>query len=286
MDKLLLHPQTQASLQRIIGHPGHHALGVVGGDGSGKKYLANFIASRIMKSADISANPYVKIIDCNDKVGIDEVRGSIKFLSLKIPGDETYKRCLIFYSFENLSIEGQNSLLKSLEEPPADTLIILTAESKSRLLPTIVSRTTWLNILPVGKDAAIKFFEDEYDKEKILNALTIADGRVGLTRGLLDDYENHPYVKSINKAKEIIAMDRFERLNALDSITKSDEADTSLYLWAMAKVLNAAMKNRLAKTGTVNRNMLASLKLVASAQNAQKYNVNQKALLTELFYKL
>ena len=41
---------------------------------------------------------------------------------------------------QNLSLPAQNALLKTLEEPPGNTIIILTAPNPSLLLPTIVSR--------------------------------------------------------------------------------------------------------------------------------------------------
>lgn len=285
MDKLLLHQNTEKGLTRLI-NSGANAIGIEGKDGSGKKYLAMHVAAKVMKSNDVSNNPYVLVIDCDSKAGIEEVREAIKFLSLKIPGEGRYKRCLIFYSFEKLSHEGQNSLLKSFEEPPLDTLIIITTENKNFLLATTVSRLSWLNILSVSEAEATKYFNQHYDPQKIESAYIIAEGRVGMMQELLDNYDEHPLILSIKKAKMIIGMDRFERLSALDSFIKSDEADIGLYLWALAKVLRAAMHSQVKRTGTVSKNLLNNLRLVAAAQNAQKYNSNQKAILTELFYSL
>lgn len=280
-----MHQNTKVSSDSLVKSP-THAIAVEGKNGSGKKYLARYIAGRILNQGDINTHPYTMILDCENKIGIDDVREAIKFLSLAIPGNDQYKRCLIFYSFEKLSPEGQNSLLKSLEEPPADTLIILTTESKALLPPTIASRVSWLNILPVDRLSCTEFFKNEYSLERINNAFAIADGRVGLMKELLENYDEHPLVFAIKKAKETIVIDKFERLASLDKLIKSDGADMKLYFWAMTKILRAAFHNQLEKTGTVNKRLLMNLKIVASAQNAQKYNVNQKALLTELFYSL
>ena len=46
---------------------------------------------------------------------------------------------------QNLSEEAGNSLLKIVEEPPLDTVIILIAESSRSVLPTIVSRCRKIN---------------------------------------------------------------------------------------------------------------------------------------------
>jgi DNA polymerase-3 subunit delta' len=58
---------------------------------------------------------------------------------------------------QEASPEAANALLKALEEPPADTTIILTAAEPRALLPTIRSRVVPLRVGPVG-DAAVREF--------------------------------------------------------------------------------------------------------------------------------
>lgn len=50
------------------------------------------------------------------------------------------RKCFIIRQAENMSDEGANTLLKLLEEPEADTVLILLASSPDALLPTILSR--------------------------------------------------------------------------------------------------------------------------------------------------
>jgi len=71
-------------------------------------------------------------------IGIDKIRELKEWLSLK-PSKGTRKTAVIFEASE-MTVEAQNSLLKTLEEPPLGTIIILTAPNKQSLLPTIVSR--------------------------------------------------------------------------------------------------------------------------------------------------
>ncbi len=71
-------------------------------------------------------------------IGIDKIRELKEWMSLK-PSKGTRKTAVIFEASE-MTIEAQNSLLKTLEEPPISALIILTAQNKQVLLPTIVSR--------------------------------------------------------------------------------------------------------------------------------------------------
>jgi DNA polymerase-3 subunit delta' len=58
-------------------------------------------------------------------------------------------RVFIIDSAEHLNEESANCLLKTLEEPPPEVLIILLAANDARLLPTIVSRCQRVELLPV-----------------------------------------------------------------------------------------------------------------------------------------
>lgn len=50
------------------------------------------------------------------------------------------KKAVLIPEAQNLTLPAQHALLKTLEEPPGDTIIILTAPNPSLLLPTVVSR--------------------------------------------------------------------------------------------------------------------------------------------------
>ena len=67
---------------------------------------------------------------------IREIISKLQYSSIQ----NTYK-CLYIENGKHLSIESQNTLLKTLEEPPANTFIIIAIEDKNVLLPTILSRS-------------------------------------------------------------------------------------------------------------------------------------------------
>ncbi len=71
-------------------------------------------------------------------IGIEEVRLLQKKMYLTPLRSKT--KAVIINNAQNLTIEAQNALLKVLEEPPNNTIIVLTAENKNLLLPTILSR--------------------------------------------------------------------------------------------------------------------------------------------------
>jgi hypothetical protein len=83
-------------------------------------------------------NPDFFQVESENLVGIEEIRSLQEKIKLK-PFRKKVKAVLIKRG-ENLTPEAQNALLKTLEEPPAKTLIILTSPDPGFLLPTIVSR--------------------------------------------------------------------------------------------------------------------------------------------------
>lgn len=77
-------------------------------------------------------------------IGISDIKAVSKKLFLK--PFRSPKKAIIFYNAEMLTIEAQNALLKVLEEPPDNTLIILSSERSDVFLPTILSRCTIIEL--------------------------------------------------------------------------------------------------------------------------------------------
>ncbi len=87
------------------------------------------------------------------QIMIDQIRGLVKRLNLR-PWAGQYQAAIIDAPL--LSRPAQVALLKTLEEPPRQTRIILTTSSLDYLLPTIISRCRVLKSLPAGpKDSKL-----------------------------------------------------------------------------------------------------------------------------------
>jgi DNA polymerase-3 subunit delta' len=82
-------------------------------------------------------NPVVHLDDYSSIV-IKQIRNLIEWLLL-MPAQGT-KRIVIILEADRMNEESANSFLKTLEEPPMDTLFILTSSRPDFLLPTIRSR--------------------------------------------------------------------------------------------------------------------------------------------------
>lgn len=81
---------------------------------------------------------FLERIEDKREISIDQVRELLRSLSFR-PGTRA-PRGVVIDEAERLNLEGQNSLLKTLEEPPERTTFVLVSASPALLLPTIVSR--------------------------------------------------------------------------------------------------------------------------------------------------
>ena len=67
------------------------------------------------------------------------------------PNEGNFKVCIIEQA-DKMTIQASNAFLKTLEEPPEDTIIILTTSKPNSLLPTIISRCQQLPFYPIPKN--------------------------------------------------------------------------------------------------------------------------------------
>jgi DNA polymerase III subunit delta' len=142
----------------LQGTPGHAYL-FVGPDGIGKTLLAREFAKALLcqrPSADgacgvcsscryfeAGVNPDFCFLQPEDKdkvIKVERVRQSISQDLYIRP--QFGQRKVYLIAGDALNEQGQNALLKSLEEPPEYAVFLLTVISPSRLLPTILSRTS------------------------------------------------------------------------------------------------------------------------------------------------
>ncbi|HTM66604.1 MAG TPA: DNA polymerase III subunit [Flavipsychrobacter sp.] len=125
-----------------------------------------------------STYDWLQFINADNKQGnitAEECREIIDTLNLK--SYEGGKKVQIIWRAEYLGKEG-NILLKLIEEPPADTLLILIAEDLEDILPTILSRTQAIRLAPVAAaDIAYALAERSLaDTKKAAQIAHIANG--------------------------------------------------------------------------------------------------------------
>jgi hypothetical protein len=236
MPQLILNPTTSTQLKAFKQRPSH-ALLLIGPAGSGKFSLAKTTAETILDIETIDGYPYsLHIAPEQSTIGIEAIRNIEQFLSRKVPGSQPFKRIVIIEQSERLSTEAQNALLKNLEEPPADTLIILTATHASGLLPTIRSRVQTVKVNQPEKLALQEKFTAT-DPQTYARAYAMSGGRPGLLTALLSDSE-HPLLQAADYARQMLGQSIYHRLLLVDELAKKPELalDVTLILQQMAHV--------------------------------------------------
>ena len=89
------------------------------------------------------------------------------------------KRIIILEQAEKMTIEAQNSLLKSLEEPLGQNVFLLITEYPKKLLPTVRSRCQSYHFLPLSNEEMTVILQNDYNMDQIKNVLPQAKGSPG-----------------------------------------------------------------------------------------------------------
>ena len=282
MNDLVLHPVTEKGLQGFLQQPGQ-ALILVGPAGSGKLALARSVATTVLDISDrLEDYPYKLFITADtSSIGIDEVRKLEHFFSLKVPRRTAYNRAVIIEQAHRLTLEAQNALLKMLEEPPAGTVLILTADNQQDLLPTIRSRAPAVAVKPPGRERLEAFFAADHDATAITRAFAVSGGLPGLMQALLDETD-HPLLLATEKARQLLGQTTYERLLSVDELSKQRQLaqDVTFILQQMAHVsLQTAPPDKARRWQTV-------LSASYDAAQALAGNAQPKLVLTDLMLSL
>lgn len=118
-------------------------------------YLLDFFKKQAVEPIDVTAIDFQtdKKGAKKQSIGIAEVRQFQK--KVVLTPIRSKKKCVVFYASEAITIPAQNALLKTLEEPPNNTIIILIASELSFFLPTVLSRCFVVELTtPLKKEEA------------------------------------------------------------------------------------------------------------------------------------
>lgn len=285
LELLALHPKTRAHAEAFLSQPSH-ALLICGPQGSGKRSLAIAMAEQALRLGDgqLADHPYAAHITPIEgkAISIEAVRDLEHFLSLRVPSKQKISRAIIIEDAHLLTLQAQNALLKTLEEPPTGTIIFLTARSEASLLPTIRSRSQLLQL--IRPDVSLLqdfFFSQGYQDVEIKRAFALSGGLTGLTQALLSQTE-HPLLPATEKAREILSGTTYQRLILVDELSKQKSLceDILFILQQMAHVsLQSATLTNSVKWQKI---MTASYE----AAEAFKANAQPKLVLTNLMLQL
>jgi len=179
-------------------------------------------------------------------ISIEETRSAIE--SLSIGSHRGGNRVILIYPLEMLRSDSANTLLKSLEEPPENTIFILLADRLDRVLPTIRSRCRLLAAPRPEREQGLAWLRSELPKIKGLkinegDVETIYDEQGGAPYSVLESLiarnnqdEKDVLTISIQASRYLLqSMTQGVRINWLDTAEKTHKAQYGYLLAAMQR---------------------------------------------------
>ncbi len=283
---LLLHPDSRHQLDHVV-QDMPQAILIIAPDGAGKSTLVRYLTSQLLKvdQNKLSNYPYYHEVGDGEKsITIEDVRTLQSQSRLKTPGQAAVRRVFSLLGADNMTLEAQNALLKLLEAPPTDTILLLTATYPNNLLPTIRSRTQVIPIKPPTLSQASMYFTSQgFAESDIRKAYLLSEGSMGLLSALLHHQSDHHLSKAIEETKSLLKLPVYERLVRLEKISKNQEIEPIVLLDALGRVCRALLQES-AKRG--DRESTARFrKILANISNSEIYlaaNVSSKLVMTEL----
>ena len=121
-----------------------HSILITGGNEQEREQKAFQVAEKYL-GKKLTNHPDFILLEAQDSIKISQVRDLQKKLQFK-PYSATIKVAFI-QDASLLTVPAQHSLLKTLEEPPAASVILMTTQNKESLLPTILSRCQIIPLL-------------------------------------------------------------------------------------------------------------------------------------------
>src|SRR5256885_307989 len=179
-----------------------HAYCLIGEEGVGKTAVARALAEELLlgegQPSRLDVHPDFWCDDRPEAISIDEIRfhpergapahdqSLQQFLSLK--PFVAPLRVALLANAERMTEAAQNCLLKPLEEPPPNPVLVLTTAFPDHLLSTCLSRCQLIALSPVGRPALTEFIKARHGDDAEAEALAgLAHGRPGWAVRALTD---------------------------------------------------------------------------------------------------
>lgn len=215
-----------------------HAYILNGERGSGKKMLANLFAMTLLcekqgpdpcnachscHQAESGNHPDIIRVthEKPNTISVDDIRRQVNGDIQIKPYQGPYKIYMISEA-ELMTVQAQNALLKTIEEPPQYAVIFLLTENAEMLLPTITSRCVMLKLRNIKDTLIRKYLMENMQVPDYKADICTAFAQGNLGRAILlanAEYFNEIRDEAVQLLKYINEMDLGEIVKAIKKIT-------------------------------------------------------------------
>lgn len=270
----LIHPDIHLSFPVITKKPGEKPVSA--------DYITEF--RNFMKE-----NPYGNLYDWLQFIGAENKQGNINvsecaeiIKNINLKSFESKYKVLIIWMPEALGNEG-NKLLKVLEEPPPDTLILLVAENEAKILMTILSRTQLVRIPRLtSKDLQQALVNKAIESEKARQIATISDGNYHEALSLLQHADDNWEVQLRDWLNTILKTGPAAQVKWIDEMAKTGREKQKQFLKYFTHLLEHAIRISVLGVETASQTESASTTDFAIRLNRICSVSQQEAIVKEL----
>ncbi len=190
-------------------------------------------------------NPYHPVsITKAQNIKINSIRDLKKYLS--VDKSEIPYSAVIIDDAEKMSVEAQNSLLKSLEEPPEGIIFFLLVSDENLILDTIKSRTWYVNFSNLKEDEveAILMKYTDASREEIIRIAPFAEGSV--IKGLkILEIGAEVIDLVIDFIRQAVVGNTYSAAKVFDSLMEMTDSDFEIIMQMVIMWLSDANKEKM-----------------------------------------
>lgn len=284
------------------------ALLLSGAQGIGKEELAIYLASTLLctDSADIPCGICVACqhtmrgIHANllrlvpapreKSIKIDQLRKLLESLALNPL--QTGKRVVMILDIDAMTVQAQNALLKSLEEPDEGTYFLLSTKNEQAVLPTLMSRCRLMRLAPWRDDKLIAYLVNEGITEERARELTsLSQGLPGAALQLEQNIQYWAVKKLLDES--LFSVKTFSDIPDASAALKDTKESASLVLDLVEQRAQLCLMTAFGGNSPVGTHpwyqasptaLKRVLQAVMSARKYRSSNVSWQAILDRLLF--
>ncbi|HRX14912.1 MAG TPA: hypothetical protein P5123_01210 [Spirochaetota bacterium] len=229
-------------------------------------------------------------------VGSDNENGTVRWLTHRLTEKSSSGRYIVIIDgLDRISEAGQNILLKTVEEPGKGVVIIQISSSKSRVLPTILSRSMVINFHSLTAEQISKILKTDPEPHSYEDlALIVSGGSVSVTKDLIEKQILPPILDIASAIRETVINKAVfnENLSEFDAYNGDFglyDILINMFHYNIKLVIEKKLQyNRYVEKFYIDDYVLLQrlIKRLLQLKNDLKFNVNSKYALKAALYEM